>query len=52
MVTGIITEILDLLEKQCSFISNVESLKDNQLNWILKRSKNSIGMLIEHFNGA
>lgn len=52
MDTGIVTEILDLLEKQRAFIKNVESLKDDQLNWIPKGSKNSIGILIEHMTGA
>lgn len=52
MAKGIVTEIIDLLELQRSFIKNVESLNDDQLNWIPKGSKNSIGILIEHMTGA
>ena len=52
MTKQIVNELLDLLESQRNFVTNVEKLTDDQLNWIPKGSKNSIGILLDHISGA
>ena len=52
MVKKIVNEFIALLDNQRSFLKNVESLKDDQINWIPNGSKNSIGILLEHLTGA
>ena len=52
MTKQIVNELSGLLESQRSFVTNVEKLTDEQLNWIPKGSKNSIGILLDHITGA
>ncbi len=52
MTKKIINELMVLLDNQRSFIKDVEGLTPEQLNWIPKGSKNSIGKLLDHITGA
>ena len=52
MAKKIINVFIALLENLRSFIENVESLTDDQINWIPNGSKNSIGILLEHLIGS
>lgn len=47
-----VSEFFSLLENQRSFLKELENLTNDQLNFIPKGSKNSIGILIDHMTGA
>ena len=52
MTKKILSELTALLESQRSFIKNVEKLSSEQLNWVPKGSKNSVGILLDHLIGS
>ena len=47
-----VSEFLNLLENQRGFLKDLDSLTNEQLNFIPKGSKNSIGILLNHITGA
>ena len=56
MSNFIVSEILSILESQRSFIDNVKTLTNEQLNWTPSKSehskRNTVGILLEHITGA
>lgn len=52
MSNSIVSEITSLLENQRSIIEKISGLSDEQINWVPKGSKNSIGILLDHLTGA
>lgn len=52
MTKQIVNELMGLLDNQRGFINDVGNLSTEQVNWIPKGSKNSIGKLLDHLIGA